>query len=61
MHDRVFSRIDKLGAKLVRYLHWSSSQAPFPELQDGVFNFTLMDEYVCKPATTCIRTRRISD
>ena len=46
MHDAVFSRIDKLGAKLVRYLHWSHSQAPFPELVEGVFNFTLTDQYV---------------
>eukprot|EP01052_Picozoa_sp_SAG31_P027035 SAG31_NODE_2497_length_5598_cov_3.904710_5_plen_452_part_00 len=46
MHDAVFSRIDKLGAKLVRYLHWSHSQAPFPELAEGVFNFTLTDQYV---------------
>ena len=42
MHDVAFSRMDKLGAKLVRYLHWSSSQAPFAELQEGVFNFTKM-------------------
>ena len=46
MHDAAFSRMDKLGAKLVRYLHWSSSQAPFAELEEGVFNFTKMDEYV---------------
>ena len=46
MHDAVFNRIDKLGAKLVRYLHWSHSQAPFPEQVEGVFNFTLTDEYV---------------
>eukprot|EP00937_MAST-01D_sp_MAST-1D-sp2_P007533 g7533.t1 len=46
IHDAVFSRMDSLGAKLVRYLHWSHSQAPFPELQEGVFNFTLTDQYV---------------
>ena len=46
MHDAAFSRMDKLGAKLVRYLHWSSSQAPFAELEEGKFNFTKMDEYV---------------
>ena len=46
MHDVAFRRMDKLGAKLVRYLHWSSSQAPFAELQEGVFNFSKMDEYV---------------
>eukprot|EP01047_Picozoa_sp_COSAG01_P071741 COSAG01_NODE_11216_length_1980_cov_1.772993_2_plen_397_part_00 len=46
MHDAAFQRMDKLGAKLVRYLHWSASQAPFPETQEGVFNFTAMDQYV---------------
>lgn len=42
MHDAAFGRMDKLGAKLVRYLHWSASQAPFAELSEGEFNFTKM-------------------
>jgi hypothetical protein len=59
MHDVAFRRMDKLGAQLVRYLHWSRSQAPFPEQQEGVFNFTLTDEYVldfmkCKNAETSV-------
>ena len=59
MHDAAFGRMDKLGAKLVRYLHWSHSQAPFAELQEGVFNFTTMDEYVldfmaCKNAEDAV-------
>eukprot|EP00929_Paragymnodinium_shiwhaense_P034939 TRINITY_DN18959_c0_g1_i1.p1 TRINITY_DN18959_c0_g1~~TRINITY_DN18959_c0_g1_i1.p1 ORF type:complete len:495 (+),score=39.92 TRINITY_DN18959_c0_g1_i1:86-1570(+) len=46
MHDKVFSRMNHLGARMVRYLHWSSSQAPFPELEEGVFDFNLTDEYI---------------
>ena len=46
IHDAVFKRMGSLGAKLVRYLHWSHSQAPFPELEEGNFNFTLADQYV---------------
>jgi hypothetical protein len=46
IHDPVFKNMDQLGAKLVRYLHWSHSQAPFPEKEEGVFNWTLTDQYV---------------
>lgn len=46
IHDPVFKNMDNLGAKLVRYLHWSHSQAPFPEDTEGIFNWTLTDQYV---------------
>lgn len=46
IHDNVFAKMNRLGANLVRYLHWSHSQAPFPEQKEGVFNFELADEYV---------------
>ena len=38
--------MNALGAKFSRYLHWSYSEAPFPELEPGKFNFTLCDQYV---------------
>ena len=30
----------------MRYLHWSASQAPFPEQEEGVFNFTYVRAHV---------------
>ena len=45
--NRVCPRIlIRPGAKLVRYLHWSASQAPFPEQEEGVFNFTYVRAHV---------------
>ena len=46
VHDAVIARMNSLGATFTRYLHWSASEAPFPELEPGIFNFTLCDEYV---------------
>eukprot|EP00747_Dinoflagellata_sp_TGD_P115601 gnl/TRDRNA2_/TRDRNA2_172196_c0_seq16.p1 gnl/TRDRNA2_/TRDRNA2_172196_c0~~gnl/TRDRNA2_/TRDRNA2_172196_c0_seq16.p1 ORF type:complete len:589 (+),score=46.55 gnl/TRDRNA2_/TRDRNA2_172196_c0_seq16:73-1839(+) len=48
IHDAVFKRMCTLGTKMVRYLHWGAPPpgAPFPEMTEGVFNFTHTDEYV---------------
>ena len=46
VHDAIIARMNALGATLSRYLHWSHSEAPFPELEPGKFNFTLCDQYV---------------